>query len=522
MKLKDLKSLSKDTIIYGVGSATRQIVLVLMAPLFAAYLTVDRFGSRAMLTALYGFLQIIILLAINQAVIADYYKVKTEKERRSIVSTAFVFSFLTSLIVGGLVFTFASFLPEVMSFLGIPISNGIMGLEIPEAIPILKLFSVYTVFTPPTFIILAMLQSRKRPLPYTIFSVTQGVVRVGLMVLFLVVLKRELRGVFEADALLAVGTFPVLIIFVMLYSKGIKFSKKHLKSMLQYSAPLLLTAAFFWGKEMLDRFLILIYLTEAHVGIFAFARNFPKVVSFLLVTPLNWAWIPYAFSIKDKPEMPGTLSRVLTYFLLISGWLLIILTGSATELLQIIAKQWQYWLGAPYVPLLIFSIILFAANRIISTPFHLKRKTSYITITSSISTVLVAAINIVLLPFIKLYASAIAPVIGYGTAMVVSIILVRKYLKIPYEMKRIILISVFSIFISIVLYFWHPFFPSVRVSCVNVTAAYFYWHRLSPLFSFLVKCGVGTIAYVVLLLCAGFLLPGERNLIKTKLSRTKQ
>lgn len=500
MKLKDLKLLSKDALIYGIGNASNRFIRVMLAPLYAAYLSVDRYGIRAMTVALYGFLQIFILLAINEAVIADYYKAKTDTERRNVISTGFLFSMITALLAGGLLFITAHFLPQVLDILGRNPTAGVMGLELPEAQHIFKLFAVYTALTPPMFVFLSMLRSEKKPLAYGIFSVATSLVRVGLMVIFFVVLGRELKGIYEVDAMMAVAVLCVTAIWVFTYSKGVKFSGRHLKSMLSYSAPLILTSAFFWGREMLDRFLIPIYLTQTDVGVFAFARNFPNIVSFLLITPLSLAWVPYAFSIKDKPDFPEILSRILTYILFLAGWMLVVLGGCAQEILKLIAKRPSYWAGAPYIPLLIVALSLFAANKIISTVFHVKRKTIYITLTAFISTAVVIGLNVFLLPVIGLYASALAPVIGYGSALVATVLLVRRLLEVKYENKRIALVSLIPVTLTAILFFWHPF---------------------APLLGFIFKLGIGSLGYFLLLLISGFLLPSEWEFIKKKFRRRK-
>lgn len=503
MKISDLKTLSKDTLIYGIGNASNRIIQVLLAPLYAAYLSADRFGIRALTIALYGVLQIVIVMALDQGVIADYYDAQTPDERRRVISTGFTFSVVSSILVGGATFLLAA-----------PIAR-MMGLDLTEGIPILRLFSIYTIFTPPTFVFLAFLRSEQRPWTYSLFSFFKSLVRVGLMVVFLVVLKRELRGLFEADAVVAVVFFPVLLITVYVYTKGIKFSFKSLLSMFQYSLPLIPTAAFIWVRNLSDRFLIKLYLTEADVGIFSFAVNFPNMLSFLLVVPLALAWVPYAFSIKNRPELPKLISRILTYFLFLAGWALVVIGGPSYELLHLMAKRPEYWQGVFLIPVLLLGICAYGAYYIIATPCNLARKTIYFTIATLISAGVTVLSNVILLPLIGLFGSAIASFASYAAMLVPMIFFSRRFMKIPYEPKRILMVTVTTILVTGVSFLWQPAGTPVA-DFIAKLGLFKLWYPSSTLIGFLLKLGIGSILYIGLLLITGFLLPSEKEFIKKK------
>lgn len=512
MALKDFKILTKDTLIYGIGNASNRIIQVLLAPLYAAYLSADRFGVRALVTALYGILQIIIVLALDQGVIADFYKAKTPEERRTVISTGFTFSIISSFLIGGLLFILAA-----------PVAR-MMGLDLVEGVTILRLFAVFTSFTPPTFVFLSFLRSEQRPWTYSIFSFFKSLAKVGLLVIFLVVLRRELIGIFEADAVLAVVFFPVLLIFVYVYTRGVKFSLKSLGSMLLYSLPLIPSAAFGWIRNLSDRFLIKMYLTQADVGIFSFAVNFPNMLSFILVVPLFLAWIPYAFSVKDKPELPQLISRVLTYFLFFAGWALIILGGPSYEILRLIAKRPEYWQGAPLIPLLLLGICAYGSHYIIATPCNLARKTIYFTIITLISAAVSLLANIILLPRIGLIGSAVASFLSYSVMLLPMYFFSRRLMKIPYEIRRIVMIMVASLVITVISFSWQPQVTLTTEFLTKIGLAWIthLWYPSSALIGLLLKIGVGTLLYFAGLFLLGFLLPSERQFLLNRLQRRRR
>jgi O-antigen/teichoic acid export membrane protein len=486
-------------------------VQVVIAPLYAAYLSADRFGIRSLTTALYGVLQILIVLALDQGVIADYYETKSDEERRKVVSTGFTFSVVSSILIGGLTFLLAA-----------PIAK-IMGIDLVEGIPIMRLFSVYTILTPPTFVFLSFLRSDRRPWTYSIFSFIKSVVRVGLMTLFLVVLKRELLGVFEAEAIVAVVFFPILLITVYVYTKGIKFSFKSLWSMIQYSLPLIPTAAFVWIRNLSDRFLIKVLLppnvSQEAVGVFSFAVNFPNILSFLLVVPLALAWVPYAFSIKDRPDLPNFISRILTYFLFLAGLALIVFGGPSFEWLRIVAKRPEYWQGTVLIPLLLLGICIYGAYYVIATPCNLARKTIFFTISTLISAAVTLLANILLLPLMGLTGSAVASLLSYIAMFLPMFFFSRRLLKIPYEVKRIVIVSIVSVVITTVLFFWQPAgtTSSAFLLMLGLSRVVGIVYPGNVYIALVVKILVGIIIYLGSLFLLRFPIPSEKKIIMDRL-----
>lgn len=518
MKIKDLKILSKDTVIYGIGNASNQLIKVLLAPLYAAYLATELYGVRSILAAAYGLLQIVIMLALNQAVIADYYKADTEDKRRRVIATGFTYTLLVSIVIGGVIILLAPLLANTR------IVQNALGLGGKELLPILRLFGTYTLCTPSYFIFLSFLRSQKRAGAYSIFSVVIAALKVGLLVIFLVVLGRGLKGLYEVDALVALPLLVLITIWVYTYSRGPKFSLNNLKSMFLYSLPLVPTALFFWGRGMLDRMVFIpLYLSQADVGIFAFALNFYNVVSFLVVVPLSLAWIPYAFSIKDRPDFSKVISRVLSYFLFIAGWGLVVLGGSAQEILRIIAKIPDYWEGAILVAPLILGISLYAVYLILGTICYVKRKTIYFLVVTFIGVGVSVGGNMLLLPRIGLIGAAVSSALSYGAMALAMFFFSRSLQRIEFEIRRLLLIVVFSLGLTSIMYFWSDFSPFAGILRALIGDRLVdFWRSLNPIAGLSIKLLLGSLIYVGGLFLTGFFFPGERDLVSKILRKKKR
>jgi O-antigen/teichoic acid export membrane protein len=145
----------------------------------------------------------------------------------------------------------------------------------------------------------------------------------------------------------------------------------------------------------------------------------------------------------------------------------------------------EYASAADLVPLLVFGHILFVIQNVFNVGIILKRKTAYWSGALVIETVVCVMMWLVLAPRWNTLGVALGAVIGYAAGAAVTLVFSRRYLKIDYEWRRIVLLvaffpiavgignvmSVSSVFLSVALKgalvvvlmlspflirFWHP------------------------------------------------------------------
>ena len=95
-----LKKLSKDFILYGVGGSLSKLSSILLLPFFTTYFSPEEYGVLELLTVLITLSSIICLLQLESSLSRFFYEYKDE-QRRQIISSFFIFTFILSLLVVG-------------------------------------------------------------------------------------------------------------------------------------------------------------------------------------------------------------------------------------------------------------------------------------------------------------------------------------------------------------------------------------------------------------------------------------
>jgi O-antigen/teichoic acid export membrane protein len=106
------------------------------------------------------------------------------------------------------------------------------------------------------------------------------------------------------------------------------------------------------------------------------------------------------------------------------------------------------------VPLILIAYFFSGIYQTLSVWYKIQDKTrygAYISITAAILTILV---NVLLIPHIGYMASAYATCAAYGLMMVVSYLIGKKHLAVPYDVKNILLYLGISITLSLVFFYY--------------------------------------------------------------------
>ncbi len=437
LRLGEFKKLSKDTLIYGLGNAANRMVSFFLIPIYTAYLATWEYGIRSLTTSLEQFLFPFATLGFVQALIADYYATEAIEERRRVVSTAFLSVTIMGFIIGLSMFLFSGGLSKLL-----------FQREFKD---IMVLFSIYFAFNLPSLIFYSFLRARVQPRLYAFFTFSKSIIRILLISLFLILLKKGLKGAYISDALVMMIYFPFILFLILKYTKGLKFSKKWWISMLKYGLPLVPATIFHWLRTFSDRFLISYLIGLGSVGIFSVAVQFSSVVSFILIAPLSMAWLPYAFSIKDREDKGRYYSRALTYYLFVGMILWLVVSGISREFIPLIAKNPSYWQASQYIPILTFGILLYGAGYILATPINVFRKTIYISLGTLFSGIANISCNFLLLPKIGIMGATLASLICYLTVCLFFYFIAQRIYPIRYERRRIAMVAIIGILLYLIL-----------------------------------------------------------------------
>jgi O-antigen/teichoic acid export membrane protein len=139
----------------------------------------------------------------------------------------------------------------------------------------------------------------------------------------------------------------------------------------------------------------------------------------ILISPFRSAWVPYAYSIAQKPEAPKIFKDVLAYVVAGSTLLALGATVFSREIVAILAPE-SYEGAVSVVGWVAASHLFIAAHPILSTSLVTQRKGHHLAWIAVAGGAVNMALNFLLIPSIGIIGAAIATFAGYGTLSILS------------------------------------------------------------------------------------------------------
>ena len=236
--MANLKSLLKDTAIYGLSSIVARFINYLLVPIQTARFAASG-GEYGIITNVYAYVSLlIILLTYGMETTFFRFMTKEGEDPKRIYSTTLRMVGFTSLISTALVLVFIS---PISSLVGYP--------DHPEFIAVMFTTVAIDAFSAIPF---AYLRIQHKPVKFASFKIANILLNILLNLLYLVVLpelKINLFGIYDDQFTLNVAfvfyinlictVFTLLLLYKELRGFSFGFDKAACKRMLTYAWPLL-------------------------------------------------------------------------------------------------------------------------------------------------------------------------------------------------------------------------------------------------------------------------------------------
>lgn len=449
----NLKSLAKDTAIYGLSSIVGRFLNYLLVPLYT-YKIAAASGGYGIVTNLYAYTALLLaLLTFGMETTMFRFSNKDGEDRRSVYGTALK-------MVGGVALLFIAL---VLCFLG-PIS-GAMGYEAhPEYVGCMAVIVALDAFQA---IMFSKLRLDGRPVKFMLLKFAFIIPNILLnLVIFLVLpamfgshpgleaAYQHFNGgvgfIFFANlactALVTLGFIPEL------RGLGVRFDGALARRMLAYTWPLLLLSLVGILNQVADKILFPKLMPGeeglVQLGIYGACVKIAMIVA-LLTQAFRYAYEPIVFNGSRDKNSPRTLADGMKYFIVFA-----LLAFLAVVVYMPILRHFiqpAYWEGLGVVPIVMMAEIFMGVYFNLSFWYKLTDKTWWGAVMSAIGAAVMIAVNVLLVPHIGYWACAWGGFAGYGTAMLLSWLLGSKYYPIPYDMKAILGFSCFALAIFAVM-----------------------------------------------------------------------
>lgn len=437
--MNPLKQLFGQTAIYGFGTVVPRLLnYLLLTPFFTRVFELHEYG---IITELYAYV-VFLMIILTYGMETGFFRfAQTQKDDRRVFSTSLMPIFVSSL-----------FFIVLTRILSLPFSRILGYEEHPEYIIWIGIIVGVDAFTAIPF---ARLRWENRAAKFASIKIASVALNIGLNFLFLLLLPSlETRGsetwlmkLYNPD----IGVGYVFIsnvsssLFTLLLLSGTIVSVKPVFDrwlwirMIGYSFPLLISGLAGTVNEALDRVLLKHLLQEpdtalAQLGIYG-ANYKIAVLMTLFIQMFRYASEPFYFGNADKTNARIIFAQVMKYFVIASLLIFLVVILFIDLFKHFIGSGFHE--GLHIVPVILFANLLLGIFFNLSIWYKLNNLTKYGAMITLIGALITFLVNWFLIPIYGYNASAWAHVACYGSMVILSWWLGRKYYPINYPLKSI-------------------------------------------------------------------------------------
>ena len=447
--MANMKSLAKDTAIYGLSSIVGRFLNYLLVPLYTHYMPKDS-GDYGISTNMYAYTALILVL-LTFGMETTLFRFANDEapsdaqQGKRWPDTVFTTSFA---VVGTLT---AIFVILLFSFIT-PISNSLGYEKHPDY---LLMMGVVVALDALQAIPFSYLRFQKRPIRFASLKLLFIFLNIALNLIFFVWLgKTSVFYVFFLN-LLCTGFITFFFIPDLLHIQW-HFDRKLLRRMFSYSWPILVLGVAGILNQVADKILFpLIYPDRAtadiELGIYGSCVKIAMIMA-MITQAFRYAYEPIVFAKSKDADKGEYYASAMKYFLIFTLLAFICVIGWMPVLKYIIGSGYREGLGV--VPIVMAAEIMMGIYFNLSFWYKLIDKTIYGAWFSLAGCLVLLAVNILLIPKYSYWACAWGGVAGYGTSMLLSYFVGQKKNPIPYPMKEIGCYVLLAAFISFMILFF--------------------------------------------------------------------
>lgn len=434
-----LKTLFKDSLIYGSTSLLVKLFWLLSLPVFTRFIAPEQLAILELIFLMSALLSPFITLESIQG-FGRFYQLKEDKlQQQQWISSLFWFN------IGMLVIftTLSLWGSELWLSLFWQQASG-------NTLWILATF--YVVFSILFNLFSVIMRWQNRPMDFFFMYATQSTIGVGVALLLVIFSG---WGIIDIIRLYMIATAmavlwglwcnKTLIIFALSVDK--------LKQMLSYSFPLIPTVLSFALITWIDRLMIVQLLDLQALGIYSSAFRMAGIGG-LLVMGFQFALGPYVFQRYDEPQTPINLANLFRFIVAMTLLVLLFCGLFAEELISRLLGRAYSDSMTLFAPL---SIATCLSQLIVFAPgLNIRKKTWTICFIYTLMVLFNSILNYAFIPLLGLWGAVLATLIGSITTFVIMIYFNQKNYPIPYRFLSYIMCFGYAVF-AYVLALFLPF-----------------------------------------------------------------
>lgn len=422
--MSGLKSLAKETAIYGVSSIVGRFLNYLLVPVYTIALPASS-GGYGVVTNIYAWVALmLVLLTCGMETGFFRFANKGQDDPMRVYSTT-----LLSVSIGSVVFVVLGLL-----FLE-PIAGWLEYGEHPWYIGMMMIVVAMDAIQSIPF---AYLRYKKRPIKFAALKLLFIFLNIALNLFYYVVLKRN--DVSYAFLFNLVCTSVVMLCMIP-ELRGFTYvlDRELLKRMLRYSLPLVILGVAGILNQVADKIIFpFVYPDEAEatvqLGIYGAASKIAMIMA-MFTQAFRFAYEPFVFGKSKEKDSREMYAQAMKFFIIFTLLAFLAVMFYLDILRHIIGRD--YWDGLRVVPIVMAAEIFMGIYFNLSFWYKLIDETRWGAYFSLTGCTILILMNIFLIPKYGYIACAWAGFTGYGVAMLLSYFVGQKKYPIQYDLKAI-------------------------------------------------------------------------------------
>ena len=453
-----LKTIFKDTAIYGLSSIVGRFLNYLLVPLYTAKFSAAS-GGYGIITNIYAYVALILVL-LTFGMETTYFRFtnKTHTDSETVYGTTLISVGTVSLLFTVLVLLLLSPISQLMGYGEHPDYVGVMAVTV-----------AIDAFLCIPF---AHLRQQKKALKFAALKLLNIVMSILLNVFYFVWMNGN-----DVGYVFYINLFCTAILAVCLITEYTGFrwrlDSKLLRTMLSYSWPILVLGIAGILNQTADKMLFpYIYQgADMHeqLGIYGACSKIAMIMA-MITQAFRFAYEPIVFAgVKDK-DQHEMYTQAMKYFVIFTLLAFLLVVGYM-DILKYIVRNQDYWVGLKVVPIVMAAEIMMGIYFNLSFWYKLIDKTIWGAVFSGIGCLVLLVVNIVFVPQYGYMACAWGGFAGYGVAMLASYFVGQKYYPLAYPLKEIGMYVVIAVVLTMAMYKVHedqPMWLSLTVNTLLI------------------------------------------------------
>ena len=444
----------RHSAVYGIGHMASRGLGFLLLPLHTNVIATGEYGKAALIFSFLALMNVIYGYGMDVAYLRFVAPENDLKKQKVLFSTGLISLLITSVLFTGLLvvfdqtFSIIIFRSETEALL-ILLSAGILLFDSLTLMPFMAL------------------RAKEKSIPFAVLKVINVVLNIAANILFIVVLKKGVAGIFWANLVSSGLTFLFLLPIIFRYFI-LKFDTAIFSKLIRFGLPYISSGLAVVAMNIIDRPIIERLTDLETTGIYSAGYKLGSFMA-LFIAAFRFAWHPFFLSTSKQANAKAVFARVLTYFMLSCSIVFLGVSLFVDEIVRFNLFGYslfgeKYWASTSIIPLILISNIFFGMYVNFYVGVFLEKKTLIIAWVTGISAGVNILLNFLLIPFFGMLGAAWAKVIAYIVLAYLLYIKSNPLYPIPYEWGRVTKISALALGIFLVqIYFlqWENIFLKI-------------------------------------------------------------